>query len=120
MNTIVAGGSGNPVVAPNPTQVIAGSTAQPGRGSTLLKYYVMNNGTTSVDITFSHYKATSSKDTYAGGVGLEQLRFLLITGYELLEDTMRNKQVVYLVPHFARTETGYNSDMTYKLLLDVI
>lgn len=119
VNTIVAGGSGNPVVATNPTQVIAGSTAQPGRGSTLLKYitFVMNNGTTSVDITFSHYKATSFKDwdTYAGGVGLgANYDSFLITGYELLEDTMRNKQVVYLVPHFARTETGYNSDMTYK------
>jgi len=118
-NNVVANGDSNLVVAPSPNQVIVGSTSQPGRGSTLLKYITFVLDKTDVtkgSITFSHYKSTSFKDwdTYAGGTGLgANYESYVITGYELLGDTMRNKQVIYFVPHFQRTETGYNADMTY-------
>lgn len=116
VNNVVVGPDN--VVAPNPTQVIVGSDPFPGRGSTLLKYITfLNDSSTSVRITFSHYKSASFKDwdTYSGGAGLgANYESYLVTGHEILNDTMRNKQIVYLMPHFKRTETGYNSDMTYK------
>lgn len=54
--------------------------------------------------TFSFYKDIGFRDWRSlDGVGANYVSFLE-TGYEIAEDTTRNKQVTYLVSHFRRSE----------------
>jgi len=64
-----------------------------------VKYVVI---TTSKQLTFAEYKNSSFLDW-----GTENYSSYLITGYEIAGDTMRSKQINYIVCHFKRTESGF-------------
>ena len=64
-----------------------------------VKYVVI---TTSKQLTFAEYKNSSFLDW-----GTKNYSSYLITGYEIAGDTMRSKQINYLVCHFKRTESGF-------------
>lgn len=75
--------------------------------ATRLTYIVSltNSGVTSN--TFAQFRSTSYVDwlSYNGGM---QYDSFVETGYELLEDAMRRKQVVYVVTHVRRVENDYS------------
>lgn len=57
--------------------------------------------------TLSRYNNTTFKDwVTADGVGADYLSYI-VTGYELLGDVMRYKQVPYILFYFDRTEDGF-------------
>lgn len=58
--------------------------------------------------TYSYYRDNAFEDwaTAQGGTGTDAHAFLL-TGYETLGDTQRQKQVPYITTHFERTEQGF-------------
>lgn len=58
--------------------------------------------------TFSEYKYTKFMDWFSyNGIGVDYLSYL-VTGYESLQDTQRNKAVNYITFHFMRTEDGFD------------
>jgi hypothetical protein len=84
----------------------------PSSGAVSTKYLVVEPqaGGTNSKITFASYRNTSFYDWVSSdGTGVDFTSYL-VTGYELLGDTMRNKQVTYLDMHFLRTETGFVLD----------
>lgn len=73
------------------------------------KYLVVKpqSGGTNSKITFGLYNNTTFMDwKTADGTGITYSSYL-VTGYELFGDIMRKKDVVYLVTHFNKTETGF-------------
>ncbi len=73
------------------------------------KYFtvVPQSGGTNSKVTFSQYNNTSFMDwKTADAVGITYSSFL-VTGYELFGDSVREKDVIYLITHFNRTENGY-------------
>lgn len=106
----------------NTNDVIAGHSNVAGAGATTIKYLTFHgpyDGGVDPDyitMTFSGYFATDFLDwnVFNGGAGSGwNFDSWLVTGWELMGDTMRNKQVLYFVPHFRRTENGF--DGSYNL-----
>lgn len=59
------------------------------------------------NFTLSAYNNTTFTDwVTADGVGVDYLSYIL-TGYEIMGDIMRNKQVPYILFYFDRTENGF-------------
>lgn len=70
------------------------------------------------NITFSNFKSDQFKDWIsADGTGVDYSAYL-ITGYELLQDSARNKQSPYITCHFNQTETQYISDGSGGVVYD--
>lgn len=68
---------------------------------------VPQSGGINSKITFSLYNNSSFLDwETSDGTGIDYTSFL-ITGYDLFQDDMRDKQVDYVTFHFNVTETGY-------------
>jgi hypothetical protein len=60
--------------------------------------------------TFSEYNDTDFLDwATADSTGVSYDSYLL-TGYELMGDSTRDKQATYITTHFKRTETGFTDD----------
>ena len=97
-NLVIVSDSGAPVTAATPRSSIKPSAV----------YYLANvpgQGLTVAAPVSNKYVDWFTFDN----VGLPYDSYLL-TGYELLEDTMRDKQVVYLFAHFTKTETADNEN----------
>lgn len=79
-----------------------------------LKYFTNISGTA---VTWSNLRNTSWLDweTFDGGADAAAY---LITGYEILQDMMRNKAVTYLTAHFNRTEENFIDDGGGNAVLD--
>lgn len=61
--------------------------------------------------TISEYNRDDFNDWFTNdGTGVDAAAFLL-TGYETLQDTQRNKKATYITTHFSRTETGFDADL---------
>jgi len=62
-------------------------------------------------MTLSEYNGIDFLDWSVanGGAGVNYTSYLL-TGHELMGDTARDKQVIYLTLHYNRTETGFTDD----------
>lgn len=85
------------------------SLPSPSLGSSSTKYLVVvpQSDNTNSKLTFGLYTNTSFYDwVTADSTGVDYTSYL-ITGYELLGDSMRDKQATYLHLHFTRTETGF-------------
>jgi len=68
--------------------------------------YISIKPSTTVTFTFSLYTAVDFTDwTNSDGTGTDATAHM-ITGYELFKDSMRRKNIPYLVMHFKRTEDG--------------
>lgn len=106
-----------------PDQVVVGldtviHTAQaPSSVATETKYFTIQNITNGNQFyTFSAFNNVSFLDWFkADSIGTDAPAFL-VTGYELFEDTQRNKQVTYLTTHFTRTEDGWEFDDNLELI----
>lgn len=66
--------------------------------------------TTNYKYTFAELRNTGFLDwVLSDATGIDYVSFLE-TGYEILDDAMRNKQAVWLFTYFNRTESGYIID----------
>jgi hypothetical protein len=66
-------------------------------------------------LNFGQLSNTDFLDWYSeDDTGIDAPGFLL-TGHEMLGDTQRNKQVLYLTTHFERTETGFDESDDYSV-----
>lgn len=90
-----------------------------GRKDRALKYLTTQEVTGgNLKYTFSLFKDNTFTDWISSDtVGIDAPAFL-ITGYELLQDSQRHKQVTYLTAHFLRTEDGFSIDVNNELILD--
>jgi hypothetical protein len=81
-----------------------------GRGQSSTKYIVIKpNAAGTVTFTLGVFRDVEFldwKDDDAVGVDADAF---LIAGYELFQDSMRKKQLSYLVMHFRATETAYEA-----------
>jgi len=103
--------SGGNVITYNVT-TISGDNVTTSTGDQITADTIVNSGivpkvkyvviTTSKQLTFAEYKNSSFLDW-----GTKNYSSYLITGYEIAGDTMRSKQINYLVCHFKRTESGF-------------
>lgn len=79
-----------------------------GRGESVTKYLVvqyLDNTGTDVVISFSYYRDPSLRDWKSfDGVG-EPYESYMVTGYEIMQDSARQKQTPYIVVHLKQTET---------------
>jgi len=94
------------------TQVVSAPVA------TELKYFTTQNRDAGNQFfTFSSFRNSTFLDWPShDGVGVDAPAFLL-TGYELFEDTQRDKQIPYLTVHCERTEDGWELDINSELIL---
>ena len=79
------------------------------RGVSQTKYLTFrpNEFAANYGFTFSHFVQSDFLDwKTADTIGKDAAGFL-VTGFELFQDTQRDKQVNYLTTHFTRTETGF-------------
>ena len=78
-----------------------------GRGDSVTKYLTVqfvNPATNAAAISFAYYRDGGFRDWRSSdGVGTSFLSYL-ITGYEIMQDTVRPKQSTYLFAHFKQTE----------------
>lgn len=78
------------------------------RGDTVTKYLTIqfiNPATNAASVSFAYYRDATFRDWKSlDGVGASFLSYL-VTGYEILGDTAREKQTVYVTTHFKYTET---------------
>lgn len=73
------------------------------RGESQIKYVVFKHDVVAgYQMSFAQYSNELFKDW-----GEIDAKAFLVTGHELFGDTMRKKQVNYLITHFKRTETGF-------------
>ncbi|UOF80624.1 phage stabilization protein [Caudoviricetes sp.] len=94
----------DPVIITPTDSVVVNINTSTARTST---YYFLTLVGTS--FTLSKYSNTTFKDwVTADGVGVDYLSYL-VTGYELLGDVMRYKQVPYILFYFNRTEDGFTT-----------
>lgn len=78
-----------------------------GASNTFLSFLTIVPNSTTSSYTFSELQNRSFMDWQtADGVGADYDSYL-VTGYELADDIMREKQIVYLNCYFRRTETGW-------------
>lgn len=63
--------------------------------------------TDSAAYTFSYYRNADFLDWAQASGGGVSYRSFLLTGYDIMGDTMRNKQAPYLVCHFKQTEKAW-------------
>lgn len=92
----------------NGVDVVA-TTEVRSRGVSQTKYLAIrpNEFTTNYGFTFSHFAQSGFLDwKTADGSGKDAAAFL-VTGFELFQDSQRDKQLPYLTMHFNRTETGF-------------
>ena len=101
----------------DPSPYIAGYVSMPDpllfqegirtRGTTVTKYLTvqyLTEDTTSASITFSYYRDAGFRDWRSlDGEGKSYTSYML-TGYEIMGDSMRNKRIDYLTCHFKMTE----------------
>lgn len=77
------------------------------RGESVTKYLTLmltNAASNQVNLSFAFYRDEGFRDWRSSdGVGTSFLSYL-ITGYETLNDTVRNKQAAYLFMHLKQTE----------------
>ena len=79
------------------------------RGVSQTKYLTFrpNEIGSNYGFTFSHFNQAGFLDwKTADSVGIDAPAFV-IAGFELFQDSQRDKQVTYLTSHFTRTETGF-------------
>jgi len=77
-------------------------------------------GSGAIDFTFSEFSNTDFTDweTYLGtGLGIDA-EAEIITGYEVLQDLSREKQIGYFTTHLNRTEQNFIDDGSGNLVLD--
>lgn len=68
--------------------------------------------------TFSKYNSRTFKDWYTyNGVGTNYSSYL-VTGYEVVGDVLRTKQVPYIWFYFTKTEDGFTTDGSGNLQID--
>lgn len=97
--------------------VVAGTNTSQIR-PTFLKYITAVPVSTDYKITFSYFHSTQFADWYTfDGIGTAYLSYVE-TGYELLEDAMRKKQIPYLFCYFRRTEENATVDGSGAVQLD--
>lgn len=79
------------------------------RGDTVTKYLTiqfLNPTINAASYSYAYYRDSSFRDwKSADGVGSRYTSYLL-TGYEIMGDTSRNKSASYIVTHFKYTETN--------------
>jgi hypothetical protein len=84
------------------------------RGDTITKYLVVqfvDPPANSASVTFGYYRDPDFRDWKSlDGVGTSFVSFVE-TGYEIMEDSVRDKQANYLVTHFKRTERDSELDV---------
>lgn len=98
-NNPITDGSGNPVTVEYTTTVNRNTDNRRERFKFLI--------TSGTDISLAEYKDYRFVDWFSvNGVGLPYNTYLL-TGYELSEDMLRQKQSIYLKIFFERTENTY-------------
>lgn len=109
--------NGVPVVVNGEPVIITVPVRSKGQSST--KYITIKpNSTGNVTFTLGVFKDTTFLDWKSDdGVGVDAAAFLL-TGYELFQDSMRKKQLPYLVMHFKATETAYEDSGTGDFVFD--
>lgn len=77
------------------------------RGDTVTKYMTVqfvDPGTNTASVSFAYYRDARLRDWRSlDGIGSSYLSYLL-TGYEIMEDSSRNKQTTYVTTHFKLTE----------------
>lgn len=84
----------------------------PTGSTTFLNYFIIKEGTTSSQWTFGNFTNRAFMDWESvDAVGVDYSSYFE-TGYELMDDIMRNKQAPYVFVYFNRTETEY-TDETY-------
>ena len=90
-----------------------------GRKDRALKYLTTQEVSAgNLKYTFSLFKDNTFVDWISlDTIGIDAPAFL-ITGYELLQDSQRNKQITYMTAHFIRTEDGFSVDANNELILD--
>lgn len=91
------------------------------RGDSVTKYLTvqfLNQATNAASVSFGYYKNASLRDWQGiDGTGVRYVSYL-ITGYEIMEDTTRNKQASYLFLNFKRTELNAVLDSSGKVVPD--
>ena len=104
-NVQITAGSDNVVVGAGADQVTV-STTSIGSSGDDFRFLAMHT----TNFTVSLYKETTFVDwkTAGSGTGKDYESFL-ITGYELFNDTMREKSVPYIWFYFTRTEDGFTA-----------
>ena len=79
-----------------------------------IKYLIMvPNAAGGVRYTFGLYRNKSFLDW-----GTEDYVSYVVTGYDIYQDTMRSKNLVYLVTSFKRTEDGFYTDASGNLQIN--
>lgn len=77
------------------------------RGTTVTKYLVVqyvDEDTNAASISFAYYRDEGFRDWRSiDGEGVSFVSYM-VTGYEIMGDTMRNKRVGYMTCHFKMTE----------------
>lgn len=98
------------IVQANTEDVVVETTLRSSSQS-VVKYFVIKPNTGgNIEFTFGTYRNTDFVDWFnddSTGVSFESY---LVTGYESLQDTQRDKMVNYITFHFLRTEDGFISD----------
>lgn len=78
------------------------------RGDTITKYMTvqfLDPSTNSASVSFAYYRDPSLRDWKSlDGIGASFVSYM-ITGYEILGDSARNKSTTYVTTHFKFTET---------------
>jgi hypothetical protein len=78
-----------------------------GNGSSKTEYLAMKTSDPTYGFTVALQRDPDFLDWFSeDGIGVDAKAHML-TGYEILEDTQRNKQATYITCNFERTETGF-------------
>ena len=111
-NVQIAAGSDNVVVGAGADQVVV-STSSIASGGDDFRFLTMHT----TNFTVSQYKETTFVDWKTAGSGTgKNYESFLVTGYELFNDTMREKSVPYIWFYFTRTEDGFTASGTDFIL----
>ena len=85
-------------------------------GKSRTKYLIFKDNVGTIEFTFGELNNNSFVDWETeDGVGVDAPA-KMVTGYEILGDSQRNKQAVYLSTHFERTESGFEDDGSGNLV----
>lgn len=107
---------GDPVEANGDPVVI--TSIERARSSRTSKYMVIDLESTYARLTFGGFYNESYLDWYTfNSTGVDSGAFIE-TGYNLLGDTQRGKQIKYLTVHSGRTESSYTLDGSGNIVFD--